>query len=145
MAFSLRLDDKTEAAIRRLARETGRSRSAVVRDAMSQYIGMVREVEFARTQPSLTATPPWYDDALQTLADLARVRLERRVFDEQRRLLAQELRTTNQRVNLFERVKIPGCRDAIRRIRIVLGDVQTLDVARSKIAKAKTLERETAS
>ena len=49
MAFSLRLDDKTEAAIRRLARETGRSRSAVVRDAMSEYIGTAREVEFART------------------------------------------------------------------------------------------------
>jgi predicted DNA-binding protein len=49
MAFSMRLDDKTEAAIRRLARETGRSRSAVVRDAMSQYIGVVREVDFART------------------------------------------------------------------------------------------------
>ena len=49
MAFSLRLDEKTEAAIRRLARETGRSRSAVVRDAMSQYIGMAREVDFART------------------------------------------------------------------------------------------------
>jgi predicted DNA-binding protein len=49
MAFSLRLDDKTEAAIRRLARETGRSRSAVVRDAMSQYLGVAREVAFART------------------------------------------------------------------------------------------------
>src|SRR5436190_2637961 len=108
-------------------------------------VPVLRDVVFARQQPSLTATPPWYDDALQTLAELAKLRLERRVLDEQRRLFADELRTTNQRVNLFERVKIPGCRDAIRRIRIFLGDVQTLDVARSKIAKSKTLQRETSS
>ena len=63
----------------------------------------------------------------------------------ERELLLAELRTTNQRVNLFERVKIPECKEAIRRIRIFLGDVQTLDVARSKIAKLKTQERETAT
>lgn len=108
-------------------------------------VPVLREVLFRRTPPSLTATPPWYDDGLQTLAELAKLRLERRVFDEQRRLLAEELRTTNQRVNLFERVKIPECKEAIRKIRIFLGDVQTLDVARSKIAKQKTLERETAT
>jgi V/A-type H+-transporting ATPase subunit D len=108
-------------------------------------VPVLREVEFARTQPPLDTTPPWYDDALQCLAELARLRLERRVFEQQRLLLADELRTTNQRVNLFERVKIPECREAIRRIRIFLGDVQTLDVARSKLAKQKTLERETAT
>lgn len=108
-------------------------------------VPVLREVEFQRTQPPLDTTPPWFDDALQCLADLARLRLERRVFAEQRRLLAEELRTTNQRVNLFERVKIPECREAIRKIRIFLGDVQTLDVARSKIAKQKTLERETSA
>ena len=108
-------------------------------------VPVLREVVFVRVQPSLVATPPWFDDGLSCLAGLARLRLERRVFDEQRRLLAEELRTTNQRVNLFERVKIPECREAIRKIRIFLGDVQTLDVARSKIAKQKTLERETAT
>ena len=108
-------------------------------------VPVLREVVFSRAQPSLIATPPWIDDGLRCLAELARLRLERRVFDEQRRLLAEELRTTNQRVNLFDRVKIPECKEAIRRIRIFLGDVQTLDVARSKIAKQKTLERETAT
>lgn len=108
-------------------------------------VPVLREVIFRREQPPLDTTPPWYDDGLECLAELARLRLERRVFDEQRRLLAEELRTTNQRVNLFERVKIPECKEAIRKIRIFLGDVQTLDVARSKIAKQKTLERESAS
>ena len=108
-------------------------------------VPVLREVEFAREPPDLLRTPPWYDDALDCLAALAALRLEARVLAAQRVLLAAELRTTNQRVNLFERVKIPECKEAIRRIRIFLGDVQTLDVARSKIAKQKSLERETAT
>lgn len=38
MPFSLRLDPETEARIRRLANATGKSRSAVVREAMAQYM-----------------------------------------------------------------------------------------------------------
>jgi len=59
---------------------------------------------------------------------------------EQNRLLSRELMTTTQRVNLFEKVKIPECRENIRRIRIYIGDMDTSGVARSKIAKKKTLE-----
>jgi predicted DNA-binding protein len=50
MPFSLRLDSGTEARIRHLARSTGRSKSAVVREAMAQYIAAeIREVKFDRT------------------------------------------------------------------------------------------------
>jgi V/A-type H+/Na+-transporting ATPase subunit D len=51
--------------------------------------------------------------------------------------LSEELRITNQRVNLFEKVKIPECSENIRRIRIYLGDQQASAVGRSKIAKKK--------
>jgi V/A-type H+-transporting ATPase subunit D len=105
-------------------------------------IPVLREVVFGGAAVPLLDTPPWYDAALATLRELARLRLQRAIFAEQRRLLADELRVTNQRVNLFERVKIPECREAIRRIRIALGDAQTLDVARGKIAKQKAAERE---
>ena len=37
MPFSLRFDAATEARIRRLARATGKSKSAVVREAMARY------------------------------------------------------------------------------------------------------------
>jgi predicted DNA-binding protein len=37
MPFSLRLDPDTEALIRQLSVDTGRSRSAVVREAVAQY------------------------------------------------------------------------------------------------------------
>ena len=56
----------------------------------------------------------------------------------QRRRVAEELRTTSQRVNLFERVKIPECKENIRVIKIFLGDEQTAAVVRGKIAKRMT-------
>ena len=63
------------------------------------------------TTPDLFATPAlggrrrW-----RMLEQLMRLRVERRILDEQHRLLAEELRMTSQRVNLFEKVKIPECR-----------------------------------
>ena len=55
-------------------------------------------------------------------------------------MLSAELRSTSQRVNLFEKGKIPECKENIRRIRIMLGDLDTSAVARSKIAKKKSQE-----
>lgn len=63
--------------------------------------------------------------------------LEAQVLDEQVRLLGQELRTTSQRVNLFEKVKIPETLENIRKISIYLADQQVNAVVRSKIAKRK--------
>ena len=57
-------------------------------------------------------------------------------------LIEQELRVVAQRVNLFEKVKIPEARENIRRIQIYLGDQQTNAVGRAKIAKAKCQNRE---
>lgn len=106
-------------------------------------IPVLREVDIARTEPSLLESPPWHDDALDLLAEILKLFCERRVLQEQLRLLLEELRVTNQRVNLFERVKIPECKDAIRKIRIALGDAMTLDVARGKIAKGRSHDQET--
>jgi V/A-type H+-transporting ATPase subunit D len=47
------------------------------------------------------------------------------VLEEQLRRLARELRLTAQRVNLFEKIKIPEAQDHIRRLAIYLGDQQT--------------------
>lgn len=102
-------------------------------------------VDFDRTVPDLFETPVWMDDGLSMLETLIRLRVQRTTMEEALRRLAEELRVTNQRVNLFEKVKIPQCREHIRMIRIFLGDQQTAGVARAKIAKAKTSERESAA
>ncbi len=99
-------------------------------------------VEFPRVSYSLFATPPWVDQALKDLREISRHQAELDVLREQYRLLLRELTKIIQRVNLFEKVKIPEAREAIRVIRIHLGDAMTAAVGRAKIAKAKLAESE---
>ncbi len=99
-------------------------------------------VRWRRSAPPLDTTPAWIDEGLAVLEALMTLRLQRRVLAEQRSVLAAELRLTSQRVNLFEKIKIPEASEALRVIRIALGDLQAADVVRAKIAKAKALERE---
>ena len=98
-------------------------------------------ISFVEATPDLFETPAWVDGGIELLRQLIRLRVERQIIEEQHRLLSEELRTTSQRVNLFEKVKIPECRENIRVIRIFMGDQQTAAVARSKIAKGKSVEK----
>jgi V/A-type H+-transporting ATPase subunit D len=82
-------------------------------------------------------SPVWLDAAVEVTREILSLRHERAVYDEQRRLVTEELRQTSQRVNLFEKVKIPECKEAIRVIKIALGDEQTAAVTRGKIAKSR--------
>jgi V/A-type H+-transporting ATPase subunit D len=65
---------------------------------------------------------------------------EMKVLEEQIELLREELRVTSQRVNLFEKVKIPEAKHNIRVIQIFLGDQQTAAVVRGKISKNKIVK-----
>ena len=97
-------------------------------------------VEFEPADWDLFDTEWYVDDAVQALKDAVSLREAYKVLEEQHRLLSAELCSTSQRVNLFEKVKIPECKENIRRIRIMLGDLDTSAVARSKIAKKKSQE-----
>ncbi len=108
-------------------------------------IPVLESLRFERRMPDLFETPPWVDDGLEMLERQARLTIELEVLTEQRRRVAEELRTTTQRINLFEKVKIPETRENIRVIRIFLGDQMTAEVARSKIAKGKSSEKERAA
>jgi V/A-type H+-transporting ATPase subunit D len=100
------------------------------------------DVLFPPVQYSLFGTPAWVDRALADLRELNRRRAQLDVFDRQVELIRRELIRVIQRVNLFEKVKIPSTREAIRVIRIALGDEQTAGVVRAKIAKGKLTEAE---
>ena len=91
----------------------------------------------------LWSTPAWVDDAVAALTAILALQSERKILQRQRELITAELTTTSQRVNLFEKVKIPACRENIRVIKIALGDEQTAAVTRGKIAKARTPEADT--
>lgn len=102
-------------------------------------IPILQEVVFERVPLDLFQTPPWLDDGLAVLERLGSLKVAQAIMGTQERLLGEELRTTTQRVNLFEKVKIPECTDNIRVIRIFLGDEQTAAVARAKLAKGKVM------
>jgi V/A-type H+/Na+-transporting ATPase subunit D len=105
-------------------------------------VPVLDKLHFNRTTPDLFETPSWLDDGLDMLEKLLFLRLERLFIEEQHRLIVQELRVTTQRVNLFEKVKIPETKENIRVIRIFLGDQQTAEVARAKLAKSRASEGE---
>ena len=99
-------------------------------------------VDFAEAAYSLFATPAWVDRVLAELREISRRQAEVDVLQEQYDLLRRELTKVIQRVNLFDKVKIPEAKEAIRVIRIRLGDEMTAAVGRAKIAKNKIEESE---
>ena len=84
--------------------------------------------------------PLWVDTACFKLREIARLDAIVSVLRKQTELLEAELRTTSQRVNLFEKVKIPEAKENIRVIQVYLGDQQTAAVVRGKISKKKLVE-----
>ena len=84
--------------------------------------------------------PLWVDTACFKLREIARLDAIVSTLKKQTELLEQELRTTSQRVNLFEKVKIPEAKENIRIIQVYLGDQQTAAVVRGKISKKKLVE-----
>lgn len=93
--------------------------------------------DFRRGDYDLFAAPLWVDMAADRMERALSLDLEAEVLDEQVRLLSKELRTTTQRVNLFEKVKIPETKGNIKKISVFLGDEQVAAVVRSKISKKK--------
>lgn len=93
--------------------------------------------DFNRGDYDLYETPLWIDMAADRMEKALSLDLEAEVLDEQVRLLSQELKTTTQRVNLFEKVKIPETKANIKKISVYLGDEQVAAVVRSKISKKK--------
>jgi len=125
--------------------QTVREWRVATRNVAGIDMPVFQSLEFAEPAYDLFLTPPWVDDALAAARRHAELRLRRQLAEEQLRLIGQELRVVTQRVNLFEKVKIPEARENIRRIQICLGDQQTNAVGRAKIAKEKCQAREAAT
>jgi len=104
-------------------------------------VPVFEDVVFADVEHDLYVMPLWVDTAVDHLKRLSFIGAEAEVLKSQLLLLERELRVTVQRVNLFEKIMIPGTRDQIRTIQVFLGDQQSASVVRGKIAKSKALAR----
>ena len=98
------------------------------------------ELTFKDINYDVDEYPLWVDTAVFKLREIARLDALVSTLRKQTELLDAELRTTSQRVNLFEKVKIPEAKENIRVIQVYLGDQQTAAVVRGKISKKKLVE-----
>ncbi|MBN1524526.1 MAG: V-type ATP synthase subunit D [Spirochaetales bacterium] len=107
-------------------------------------VPVFERITFRDTHWDLFLSPLWIDRAIEALKVLVSLRGEIDVLEEQLRIIAHELRVTSQRINLFEKVKIPQARENIRKIQIYLGDQQVAAVVRGKISKKKIVRSQSA-
>lgn len=98
------------------------------------------KLEFGSSDYDLFAMPLWLDLAILALREIIILNKEILMLREGINILRHELRITTQRVNLFEKVKIPLAEENIRLIKIYIGDQMANAVGRCKIAKKKIEE-----
>jgi len=100
-------------------------------------IPVFKDVDFREKEYDLLRTPLWVDRGIEVLKEMIVLRIKINILAEQIALLRAELMVTAQRVNLFEKIKIPEARERIRKIQIFLGDLRIAAVVTGKIAKEK--------
>ena len=84
---------------------------------------------------SLFDAPKWFYDGIHILSSLARTAIEKEFAQEKLNLLEYARKKTTQKVNLFEKVQIPGYQDALRKIKRFMEDEENLSKSSQKILK----------
>lgn len=100
-------------------------------------IEIFEKVVFKDEEYDFFEFPLWVDKGIEACKEQISQKVKIETLKKQIKVLREELRITIQRINLFEKVKIPESRENIRIIRIYLGDMQTAEVVRGKISKSK--------
>ncbi|MBP5720761.1 MAG: V-type ATP synthase subunit D [Bacteroidales bacterium] len=88
------------------------------------------------------AKPAWYADGIRILKELSTLGIESEVSEERRKVLEFNRKKTTQKVNLYEKVQIPGYQEAIRKIKRYMEDEENLSKASSKIVKTRHEQQE---
>ena len=101
-------------------------------------------IDFFTEKFSVFNKPKWYLDGIVLLKEIASLGIEREVFSRKMELLDHARKKTTQKVNLFEKVQIPGYEDAIRKIKRFMEDEDNLSKSAQKIVKTRQQEMEAA-
>ena len=98
---------------------------------------VLEEIRFEEQPYDLFSSPVWYAAGVDLLKRLARLEIEYEVYNRKMELLDYARRKTTQKVNLYEKVQIPGYEDAIRKIKRFMEDEENLSKSAQKIVKTK--------
>ena len=99
-------------------------------------VPILESVDFETRPFSLFASPKWYSDGISLLQVLAQTAIEREFMLAKLNLLEHARKKTTQKVNLFEKVQIPGYQDALRKIKRFMEDEENLSKSSQKILKS---------
>lgn len=108
-----------------------------VRKIAGVRIPELEDVRFEEKAYDLFSSPAWFADGVDILKRLTRLGLEFEVYNRRMELLDFARRKTTQKVNLYEKVQIPGYEDAIRKIKRFMEDEENLSKSAQKIVKTK--------
>ena len=97
----------------------------------------LKEIHYQINDFNAFAKPAWYADGVTILKELSRLGIESEVYKEKARILDFSRKKTTQKVNLYEKVQIPGYQEAIRKIKRYMEDEENLSKAASKIVKSR--------
>ncbi|MGQ1784168.1 MULTISPECIES: V-type ATP synthase subunit D [unclassified Saccharicrinis] len=98
---------------------------------------VLKDVVFKKEPFALFSKPVWFIDGVKIVESLAKIGIEREVFVRKMQLLDIARKKTTQKVNLYEKVQIPGYKDAIRKIKRFLEDEENLSKSAQKIVKTR--------
>ena len=98
---------------------------------------VLEQVNFLERPYDLFSSPVWYADGVDLLKRLAQLGIECEVYNRKMELLDYARRKTTQKVNLYEKVQIPGYEDAIRKIKRFMEDEENLSKSAQKIVKTR--------
>ena len=104
-------------------------------------VPLLENVDFDIRPYSLFNSPKWYSDGIYLLKGLAQTAIEREFMLAKLNLLEHARKKTTQKVNLFEKVQIPGYQDALRKIKRFMEDEENLSKSSQKIMKSHQEKR----
>ena len=105
-------------------------------------VPVLQKASFVVAPYSLFNSPKWFADGIELLKEMAMTAIRRELLNRKLRLLENARKKTTQKVNLFEKVQIPGYQDAIRKIKRFMEDEEKLSKSSQKILKSLLEQRE---
>ncbi len=108
-------------------------------------VPVLENASFVVAPYSFFSSPKWFADGIELLKDMAMTAIRRELLSRKLHLLETARKKTTQKVNLFEKVQIPGYQDAIRKIKRFMEDEENLSKSSQKILKSLLEQREEVS